>query len=63
MTDFNTATLPGDDWDAVRSGRCPWCLVATYDGTLTGEFEGDICPECGDRFYHKPVPTQGAGKE
>ena len=50
MTTFRVEELPDIDQGHIRRGRCPWCLVKTYDGTLTGECDGDKCPECGDEF-------------
>ena len=54
MTIFYTNRLPDVDSEAIRRGLCPWCLCKTYDGTLTNESDGDICPECGDEFLYMP---------
>ena len=59
MTIFYTNRLPDIDLEAIRRGLCPWCLCKTYDGTLTHESDGDICPNCGDEFLYMPEKKIG----
>ncbi len=50
---FETKDLPEVDLQALKQGKCPWCLTRICDGSLVGDSERpyDFCPECGDRFY------------
>lgn len=50
METFRVEKLPEIDQRHIKRGMCPWCLSRLYDGTLTGESEGDKCPDCGDDF-------------
>lgn len=47
---FDVAKLPAVDQQAIKTGRCPWCLVRLVDNPVSG---CDECPACGDLFTGK----------
>lgn len=49
--DFRVEELPDADKAEIRRGLCPWCITPTYDGSLTGEGDCDVCPDCKDKFW------------
>ena len=56
MSLYYSKDLPQIDLDALRKGRCPWCLqkltpVFESDEDFENpEHTADECLDCGDRF-------------
>jgi len=52
MTTYKPHQIENDhDQDALRKGRCPWCLEKlTPVFNQRAEHVADQCDECGDKF-------------
>ena len=60
MEIFQVEGLPDIDQQAIKKGKCPWCLNTLYDmsaGTILIrggiDEQGDYCKECNDLFVGK----------